>query len=66
MIALILSGPRDDERSGRTLRFGRGCESALEGHGVDTNAAYVDEPVDYLFGPTKRIYRYRLSEGSRG
>ena len=61
MIALILSAPGDGERSGRTLRFGRGCEAALEGRGVDTNAAYVDEPVDYLFGPTQRIYRHRLS-----
>ena len=65
MIALILSAPADrrsgdGERSGRTLRFGRGCEAALEGHGVDTNAAYVDEPVDYLFGPTRRIYRHQL------
>ncbi|MCY3812659.1 MAG: phytanoyl-CoA dioxygenase family protein [Gammaproteobacteria bacterium] len=65
MIALILSAPRDDERSGRTLRFGRGCEGALEGRGVDTNAAYVDEPVDYLFGPTKRIYRHRLNAKGR-
>lgn len=60
MIALILSGRRDHERSGRTLRFGRGCEAALEARGIDTNAAYVDEPVDYLFAPTERIYRYRL------
>lgn len=65
MIALILSAPRDDERSGRTLRFGRGCEDALEGRGVDTNAAYVDEPVDYLFGPTRRIYQYRLDTNRR-
>ena len=60
MIALILSAPSDDERSGRTLRFGRGCEATLEGRGVDTNAAYVDEPVDYLFGPTRRIYQHQL------
>ena len=59
MIALILSAPRTVQTEGRRLRFGRGCEDALEGHGADANAEYVDAPIDYLFGPTKRIWRAR-------
>ena len=59
MIALILSAPNDDERSGRRLPFGRGCEEALEGRGVDTNAEYTDGPIDYLFGPMRRIHQHR-------
>ena len=61
MIALILSAPSDGERTGRRLPFGRGCEAALEGRGADTNAEYTDGPIDYLFGPTKRIHRARRS-----
>ena len=56
MIALILSAPTP-EASQRKLRFGRGCEAALEGRGADANAEYADGPIDYLFGPTRRIYQ---------
>ena len=56
MIALILSAPTP-ETSERKLRFGRGCEAALEGHDADANAEYADGPIDYLFGPTRRIYQ---------
>ena len=56
MIALILSAPTP-EVSERKLRFGRGCEAALEGRGADANAEYADGPIDYLFGPTRRIYQ---------
>ena len=56
MIALILSAPTP-EVAERKLRFGRGCETALEGQGADANAEYTDAPIDYLFGPTRRIYQ---------
>ncbi len=55
MIALILSSPSAAPR--RRLPFGRGCERALEGRGADANAQYLDGPIDYLFGPSLRIYR---------
>ena len=54
MIALILSRPNGDAT--RKLRFGLGCETALEGRGADANAEYVGEAIDYLFAPTRRIY----------
>lgn len=54
MIALILSQPNGDAE--RKLRFGLGCETALEGRGADANAQYVGEAIDYLFAPTRRIY----------
>ena len=54
MIALIYSTPR--QPSARRLPFGKGCESALEGHGADANAEYQRGPIDYLFGPTQRVY----------
>lgn len=57
MIALIVTkGPA---RETHRLQFRKGCETALEGHSVAANAEYVDEPIDYLLGPTKRIYRAR-------
>ncbi len=54
MIALIYSAPQ--QPSTRRLPFGAGCESALEGRGADANADYVYGPIDYLFGPTQRVY----------
>ena len=54
MIALIVSkGPVSTEHR---LRFEYGCEAALEGHSVASNAKYVDGPIDYLTPPTRRIY----------
>lgn len=63
MIALILSKPTDESR--HRLRFGVGCEKALEGLGADANAEYVDEPIDYLFEPTRRIIRARAARTRR-
>ncbi len=58
MIALILSKPAPESRY--RLKFGKGCESALEGRGADANAEYVDGPIDYLFDPSRRIYLGRI------
>ena len=57
MIALIVSDGRLPIRG--KLDFQTGCESALEGHSVDPNANYTDQPIDYLFAPTRRIYEHR-------
>lgn len=59
MLALILSKPTAGA-CGR-LKFGKGCESALEGRAADANAESVDAPLDYLFDPSRRIFinRYR-------
>ena len=59
MIALIVTDGRVPVRG--KLEFQKGCEAALEGHTVDSNANYVDEEIDYLLGPTRRIYKSRLS-----
>ena len=53
MIALIVSKPWGESR--HRLKFGNGCEKALEGHDAEANAEYVDGPIDYLFHPTRRI-----------
>jgi len=58
MIALILSKPTGESRY--RLQFGKGCEGALEGHDADSNADYVDGPIDYLFNPTRRIFLSRV------
>ena len=58
MIALILSKPTGESR--HRLRFGKGCESALEGRGAHANAEYVDGPLDYLFQPSRRIFLGRV------
>ena len=55
MIALIVT-KRVAGAPVQRLRFERGCEAALEGHGVDANADYVEEPIDYLIAPTRRIH----------
>ena len=57
MIALVLVDETSEVR-GR-LRFQKGCESELEGTPVNPNADYVDEPIDYLIAPTRRLYEYR-------
>ena len=58
MIALMLSKPADEPR--HRLRFGMGCEKALEGRDADANAEYVNGPIDYLFDPSRRIFRGRV------
>ena len=59
MIALIVSDGRLPV--GGKLDFQKGCEDALEGHSVDSNANYTEQPIDYLFAPTRRIYEHRQS-----
>lgn len=54
MIALILSKPSGESRY--RLKFGKGCDTALEGRDADANAEYVDGPIDYLFDPSRRIF----------
>lgn len=58
MIALIVT-KRIRDAPARRLRFERGCEAALEGYGVDANADYVEGPLEYLIGPTRRIHERR-------
>ena len=58
MIALIVT-KRFPDAPVKRLRFERGCEAALEGHGVDANADYVEGPLEYLIGPTRRIHERR-------
>lgn len=58
MIALILAAPGTEPRE-RVLPFEPDCAEALEGRGVATNAHYRTGPIDYLFAPTRRIYRHR-------
>ena len=62
MIALIVT-KRVSGAPVRRLRFERGCEAALEGHGVDANANYVEGPVDYLLAPTRRIHERQSATG---
>lgn len=57
MIAMIVTDGRIPIRT--KLDFQIGCEGALEGHTVDSNANYVDREIDYLLGPTRRIYEHR-------
>ncbi|MYD98423.1 MAG: phytanoyl-CoA dioxygenase family protein [Gammaproteobacteria bacterium] len=68
MIALILTKPWSESR--HRLKFGMGCERALEGHDADPNAEYVDGPIDYLFHETRRILvghvRARRQSGEQG
>lgn len=54
MVALIVTSGSVETRS--KLKFEEGCKDALEGHSVDANAEYVEHKLEYLVGPTKRIY----------
>ncbi len=54
MIALVVVDETCEV--GGKLRFQKGCETELEHSGIDSNALYVGEPIDYLLGPTRRIY----------
>ncbi|MYD43604.1 MAG: phytanoyl-CoA dioxygenase family protein [Gammaproteobacteria bacterium] len=62
MIALIIS--KSFAPSKRRLRFEKGCEDALEGQEIDANAEYVEGPLEYLVGPTRRIYESRKAAES--
>lgn len=63
MIALIVS--RSDLQPNRRLQFENGCQHALEGHNVQSNAEYVSSVADYLLGPTRRIYEHRQERQRR-
>ena len=60
MIALVLVDGSSEVR-GR-LRFQKGCELELEGNAVNPNADYVDETIDYLIAPTRRLYDYQRQQ----
>jgi hypothetical protein len=49
-------------RKSRKLKFQAGCEEALEAGAVDVNAEYTDEPIDYLLGPSKVMYKNRVGK----
>lgn len=57
MIAMVFVDGSSEVR-GR-LRFQKGCETELEGTSVNSNTDYVDEPIDYLIAPTRRLYEFR-------
>lgn len=57
MIALIVTDGRVPVHT--KLDFQIGCESSLEGHTIDANANYVDQDIDYLLAPTRRIHLSR-------
>ena len=63
MIALIVT-KRFPDAPVQRLRFERGCEAVLEGHGVDANADYVEGPIDYLIAPTRRIHERQRAANS--
>ncbi|MEE9255037.1 MAG: phytanoyl-CoA dioxygenase family protein [Pseudomonadales bacterium] len=41
------------------LRFGVGCEEVFADSRFDSNAHFTGEPIDYLLGPTKRVFQRR-------
>lgn len=64
MIALVISSKAGNWAKGK-LKFEHGCESALEGNSILSNAEYVDSVGDYLIGPSRRIYENRLKQESK-
>ena len=46
----------------RKLRFQVGCEEALEIGAFDVNADYTEEPIDYLLGPSKVMYKHQAAK----
>ena len=47
-------------RTSRKLQFEKGCESAFENEYLDSNAEFIDEPIDYIF----RNHPYDYNEES--
>ena len=62
MIALVHQAGWSPRRA--TLKYGRGCEHAFEDTTFDSNTEFTDAPIDYLLGPTKRVYQ-RKKEARR-
>lgn len=56
MIALIHSA---NWSASQPLAFEAGCNAALDCAHFDANAVYTDEPIDYLFGPSRKLFEAR-------
>ena len=54
MIAMVFV--RSDKPRGRPIVFARNCEVLLANAPLRFHATFTDEPIDYLVGPTKRIF----------
>ena len=51
MVVVSAGKPR-----GRPIVFSRNCEALLSSAPLRFHATFTDEPIDYLLGPTKRIF----------
>ena len=56
MIALIHSA---DWAASERLTFETGCEAVLNNPQLGVRANYTDEPTDYLYGPSRRLFEAR-------
>ena len=56
MIALIHSAPWS---ASNRVAFQTGCDVVLEAGDFDANATYTDQPIDYLYGPSRRLFEAR-------
>ena len=54
MIAMVFVG--SDKPRGRPLVFSRDCEELLAHAPLTFHAMFTDDPIDYLLGPTKRMF----------
>jgi ectoine hydroxylase-related dioxygenase (phytanoyl-CoA dioxygenase family) len=61
MIALVHQAGWSPRRV--PLKYGRGCEHVFAESEFDSNAEFTDAPIDYLCGPTKRVYARRKEAG---
>lgn len=57
MIAIVVTSGRVTANA--PLMFGRGCDTALEGGPLRSNARYTNGPIDYLFGPSRAMFKHR-------
>lgn len=55
MIAMVFV--RSDKPRGRPIIFSRDCEGLLAGAPIGFHATFTEDPIDYLFGPTRRILK---------
>jgi ectoine hydroxylase-related dioxygenase (phytanoyl-CoA dioxygenase family) len=55
MLAMVFV--RGDKPRGRVIAFSRDCEALLADAPLGFNAAFTDAPIDYLFGPTRRMLK---------
>ena len=54
MLAMVFVG--SNKPRGRPLLFSRDCEALLATAPLPFHATFTDQPIDYLLGPTKRIF----------